>query len=395
MLMSISLYIHIPFCQHRCHYCDFNTFAGYEALIPEYLNALFEEIRIVKNYLPNTTLHSIYFGGGTPSLISAHQYQSILSNIRNYFLLTNDCEISLEANPGTISVDYLSQLYDLGFNRISIGAQSTDSFDLLRLDRTHSIADIVKAVEFARKAKFTNISLDMIFNLPWQNLTSWEYSLSRAINLAPDHFSLYALIIEPGTTLSNWKQRGLIALQNQDLEADMYELAINRLEQSGYYQYEISNWAKRSADNDFRCKHNLQYWRNLPYIGVGAGAHGYLGNVRIENVAEIERYIPRLTKEKCKSWAFPITPASFHTEMIDHATQMRDFIWLGLRMIDEGVSEDRFSHTFGISMYEVFKAEIDELLSLGLIKWGSQDKNSLHLTRRGVMLANQVFMRFV
>jgi oxygen-independent coproporphyrinogen III oxidase len=393
--MSYSLYVHIPFCQHRCHYCDFNTFAGKENLIPAYVNAVNDELHIVKNHLPNVVLDSVYFGGGTPSLISAYFYQSLLATIGSVFAFHPDCEISLEANPGTLSASYLSHLHGLGFNRISIGVQSTDTFDLLRLDRTHSIGDILKAVHFARKAGFDNISLDLIFNLPWQNLSSWEHSLKRAIDLAPEHFSLYALIIEPGTALSNWYQKGLIAPQDQDLEADMYERAIELLELAGYEQYEISNWAKKDTKDDFRCRHNLQYWFNLPYIGVGAGAHGYLGNVRTENVVEIESYLRRFRQDDRESYAFPETPATIHTEMIDRATQMRDFMWLGLRLVKDGISEERFYHSFGSSMRATFKDEIDELLNLGLIEWGRNDHTSLHLTRRGVMLANQVFMRFV
>jgi oxygen-independent coproporphyrinogen III oxidase len=393
--METSLYVHIPFCKHRCHYCDFNTYTGKENLLPVYIDALIREFRIVKNYFSNISLTSVYFGGGTPSLVSISSYQKLISEIEHYFSLGPDCEISLEANPGTITSTYLSELRRLGFNRISIGAQSTNSFDLVCLDRIHNINDILDAVRWSRMAGFANINLDMIFNLPWQDLKSWENSLARAIELSPDHFSLYALIIETGTPFSTWYQSGLIAPQNQDLEADMFELAIDRLAQAGYSHYEISNWAKTDNTTDLRSRHNLQYWLNLPYIGVGAGAHGYIGDVRTENVSGISEYVTRMNTINKNTMVFPETPATIHTSQVEKYTQMQDFMWLGLRLVNEGVSEDRFQQAYDRSMREIFKTEIAELIHLGLVAWDDNSDATLKLTRRGLMLANQVFMRFV
>ena len=393
--METSLYVHIPFCKSRCHYCDFNTYTGKENLLPAYFDALISELRIVIEYYPDISLKTIYFGGGTPSLVSISSYQKLISEIEHYFTLRPDCEISLEANPGTITPAYLSGLRALGFNRISIGAQSTNSFDLVRLDRIHNIDEILDAVRWSRMAGFTNINLDLIFNLPWQGLKSWENSLARAIELSPDHFSLYALIIETGTPFSAWYQRGMIAPQNQDLEADMFELAIDRLAQAGYSHYEISNWAKSDNTTDLRCRHNLQYWLNLPYIGVGAGAHGYLDGFRTENVPGISEYVARMNTIDKSTLVFPETPATIHTSQVEKSTQMQDFMWLGLRLINEGVSEDRFQRAYDRSMREIFKTEIAELIHLGLVAWEDNSAATLKLTRRGLMLANQVFMRFV
>ena len=393
--MDYSLYIHIPFCKHRCHYCDFNTYAGREFLIQDYVSAVIKELRIAQSYLPAASLHSIYFGGGTPSLISHSDYQMLFKVIESEFSITIDCEISLEANPGTVSLPYLSGLRDIGFNRISFGVQSTNSFDLTRLDRCHNIEDVLESLRFARQAGFNNVNLDMIFGLPWQNLDSWKNSLSRAVDLAPEHFSLYSLIIETGTLLNKWYQSGLIAPKDEDLEADMFEYAIELLKNSGYSHYEISNWARSDKVQDFRCRHNLQYWLNQPYIGIGAGAHGYLRDIRTENVSRIEQYIEHLAEASSFSGNYPETPATLNTLLVDQDTQMRDFMWLGLRLVHEGVSMDRFQRTYGCSARDIFKNEIDELLDLDLVEWDGIDQSNLRLTRKGLFLANQVFMRFI
>jgi oxygen-independent coproporphyrinogen III oxidase len=393
--MNHSLYVHIPFCKHRCHYCDFNTYAGKESSIPGYVDALIQEIRIVDIYLPKKPVHSIYFGGGTPSLISVAQYEKLIEAIDQGFTLTHDVEISIEVNPGTLTLSYLDGLRKVGFNRISIGVQSTNPLDLTRLDRIHDINDILEGVKFARQVGFGNINLDLIFNQPWQDLPSWKNSLSRSIDLAPEHFSVYALIIEPGTALNDWYNRGLITPQDQDLEAEMYERTMEMLDRAGYVHYEISNWAKLSTDRDFRCRHNLQYWYNLPYVGIGAGAHGYLGHIRTENESQIEDYISRMGHGGLDTLSFPKTPATILTSEIALATQMKDFMWLGLRLVNEGVSQDRFLKTYGYSMREVFDREISALLDLGLVRWSEEQGGNLVLSKRGVMLANQVFMQFV
>ena len=394
--MNHSLYLHIPFCKHRCHYCDFITTAGREGELPVYAESLSEEIRIAKNNKEKFTLHSIYFGGGTPSLMSLQDYEAIFEAIRQTYTLTADCEISLEANPGTIQLDYLRGLHDIGFNRLSMGVQSTDSFDLVRLDRIHSIQDVLRSVSDARQAGFENINLDLIFGLPWQDLESWRNSLSRAINLSPEHFSLYSLIIEEGTALYRWHQKGLIAPQDQDLQADMYELAMDMLADAGYEHYEISNWAKIEDGQDYRCRHNLQYWLNDPYIGVGTGAQGYLAHQRLVNTPSLTDYVLRMKKIEGDSWSAIKTPATISAEGVDFNTQMMDEMMLGLRLIQQGVSEKRFAERYGQSLREVFDAELSRLTGLGLLEWiedGGEQR--IRLTHHGVMVANQVFMEFV
>lgn len=393
--MNHSLYIHIPFCRHRCHYCDFNTYTGQSGLIPAYVDALIDELRIVSLAKKDIPIHSIYFGGGTPSLITVPLYKKILNSIKAGFKLGSDCEISLEANPGTLNQEYLSDLYGLGFNRISIGVQSLDPFDLVRLDRIHSIWDALESIHYARLAGFNNINLDLIFALPWQDLETWKKTLLRAIDLSPEHFSIYSLIIEPGTPLFNWYQKGLIKQQDQDLEADMYELTIETLENSGYGHYEISNWAKKDENRDYRCRHNLQYWLGYPYLGVGAGAHGFSNGFRTVNTLTIHDYIKHLSQDNLLPMPFPGTPAQISMDAIDLKTQMSDFMMVGLRLVEEGVSERRFRNLFGRSMTEIFSQEIIGLIDQGLIEWSEGEERKLHLTRRGIFLANRVFMAFV
>ncbi|MDY6846501.1 MAG: radical SAM family heme chaperone HemW [Chloroflexota bacterium] len=393
--MNHSLYIHMPFCRHRCHYCDFNTYVGKSALIPAYVDALIKELRIVNRTKQGIPVHTIYFGGGTPSLIPISSYNKIMNAIETNFTLTSDCEISLEANPGTLTLDYLSGLLSLGFNRISIGVQSMDPFDLIRLDRSHSVWDVLESVYHARLAGFGNINLDLIFGLPWQDLETWEKTLSRAIALSPEHFSIYSLIVEPGTPLFAWYQKGLIKRQDQDLEADMYEMALAMLNDAGFDHYEISNWTKNSVTRDTRCRHNLQYWLGYPYLGIGAGAHGFSKGYRTVNVATIQDYIQKLNQNNSPALTFPATPSQIGIEKIDFDTQMSDFMMVGLRLVKEGVSEERFELLFGKSMSEIFKDEISTLIKRGLIEWSVGDERKLHLTKRGMFVANQVFMAFV
>ncbi len=364
-------------------------------MLPAYVEALKQEIRIVINDKINYPIHSIFFGGGTPSLVSESLLADLLDIIKKNFILTEDCEISLEANPGTISRSYLKAIREIGINRLSLGVQSTNTFDLQRLDRIHNIQDIIDGVADARAAGFDNINLDLIFGLPWQDLKSWENSLERAIALKPDHFSLYALIIEPGTPLYAWYQRGLIGEQDQDLDADMYEWAMNRLADAGYSHYEISNWAKADPERDFRCQHNLQYWLNDPYFGLGVGAHGYVDHIRTVNTPIISNYIQKLKEPDIAKQEFPETPVTISMETVDKATQMRDEMMLGLRLIQEGVNRKRFEGRYQVDMADVFQQEIEKLLGLGLVEWVGEDQAQLRLTRKGIPLANQAFMEFV
>ncbi len=315
-MVANSLYIHIPFCTHRCGYCDFNTYAGLQRLVPAYTKAVCKEIEYLYNSAgEQLPIHTIYFGGGTPSLLPVNNFENILTTVDHYFKLTTTPEITIEANPGTVSLDYLKNIQQLGVNRISLGMQSAIQAELTLLERQHSFDSVIQAVEWSRKAGINNLNLDLIFGLPKQGLNSWMFSVEAALSLQPEHLSLYALTLEHGTPMQHKVDLGLLPEPDPDVAADMYEAASERLDDKGYVQYEISNWARAKDPGEiFACIHNLQYWRNLPYIGVGAGAHGFINHFRTVDVSTPGGYIKRMARE-------PIT-----------AIDRRDFPELPLRL---------------------------------------------------------------
>lgn len=403
----LSLYLHIPFCTHRCAYCDFNTYAGQEAAIPAYVTALLCEIDHLTARPDNDqTVHTIFFGGGTPSLLSPPQLASVMEALHAAFSFAPHLEVTLEANPGTTSLDYLQRVSALGFNRLSYGVQSAHPRELRLLERTHTFLDVIRSVAWARRAGFDNINLDLIYGLPEQSLSDWQTSLQRALDLRPEHLSLYALTLEHGTPFGRWAAHGLLPLPDPDLAADMYEWAGEYLATNGYLQYEISNWAKMNAlgepHSEFMCRHNLQYWRALPYLGLGAGAHGYANGYRYANALRIKTYIERLTTaHPSPNMTFPLTPAVVQQRRQSLQDNMSDFMLNGLRLTREGIDPGTFHARFGRDLNEVFGREIDELVQLGLLEWAQRSPASgrpekgLRLTARGRLLGNQVFLRFV
>lgn len=385
-----SLYLHIPFCRHRCSYCDFNTYAGQEHLRAAYVEALCQEIRLVAlaagKPLP---VHTVYFGGGTPSLLAPAQIGHVLETITRHFTLAEGAEISLEANPGTIDRAYLKALRKAGVNRLSLGVQSAHPDDLRLLEREHDFVAVIRTVAWARTAGFDNLNLDLIFGLPHQSLERWQWSLEQATALQPEHFSLYALTLEHGTPLAHWVARGLLPDPDPDLAAEMYLWADEFLQKNGYAQYEISNWARPGM----ACRHNLQYWRNQPYLGLGAGAHGYAGGVRTANVLTPAGYIRRLGPDARPS-VFPRTPATVNVRLLSPADEMAETMMMGLRLTEEGVARSAFAQRFGQEMMAVYGAAIQRLVTQGLLTW-SADGERLHLTARGRLLGNRVFREFV
>lgn len=392
-----AVYLHIPFCVHRCGYCDFNTYAGLEDLIQAYTAALCREIELVgdaaRGYLAtgaHLPVHTIFFGGGTPSLLSSTQLESILLSLKEAFEWQPGIEISLEANPGTVSLASLQAMRRLGVNRLSLGMQSAHPGELRLLERQHDYPEVVRAVTAARQAGFDNLNLDLIYGLPEQELTTWQSSLELALGLHPEHLSLYALTLEHGTPLKRWASRGLISEPDPDLAAEMYEWADEHLAAAGYEQYEISNWSKAQQP----CRHNLQYWRGLPYLGLGAGAHGYAAGVRTANVLAPAAYIARLNDSDPQK--FPRSPATASLTPVDRTAEIGETMMMGLRLTREGVSEADFQARFGQNLEEIFAGEIKELQGYGLLEWaGEAPQRRLRLTSRGRLLGNQVFMRFI
>ncbi|MHC1784251.1 MAG: radical SAM family heme chaperone HemW [Anaerolineaceae bacterium] len=394
---TASVYLHVPFCRHRCAYCDFNTYAGQESRIPDYVKALNDEIRQVVGRNPfktseKTAVHTVFFGGGTPSLLTVGQIRSILGKLHEAFDLLPDAEITLEANPGTTSKEYLADLRSAGINRLSMGMQSGQPDELRLIQRQHTFEDVEKSVAWARQAGFENISLDLLFAIPGQSLASWKQSLELAVGLKSEHLSLYSLTIEEGTPFHQWMVRGLFNPSDEDIAADMMEYAEERLEQAGYDHYEISNWARKSPDFRFECRHNLQYWRNLPYFGFGAGAHACLGGMRLANARAIGEYIQRVTAGTDR--AYPYSPATVDSTLLDKRSAMQETMMVGLRLTREGVPRERFKERFGREVEDVFGEEINKLVGQGLLEWVDGGA-ILRLTRRGCFLGNRVFMEFV
>ncbi len=395
MELRYSLYLHIPFCRHRCAYCDFNTYAGQDSYKSAYVDALCREIELsAQSAGERLPVHTIFFGGGTPSLLSDDEFRQTMRAMATHFDVDPQAEISLEANPGTVSRESLGALREMGFNRISMGMQSAHPDDLRLLERQHSFFDVVQAVKWAREAGFGNINVDLMFGLPFQSLARWQETLERALALEVEHLSLYSLTVEHGTPFQHWTERGLIPAADPDLAADMYEHAETRLEQAGFQHYEISNWAKtQPVGGSYACRHNLQYWRNQPYLGFGAGAHGYAGGQRTANVLGIRPYIERMRTGQPQS--FPATPATASLTPIDPQTEIEETMMVGLRLLEEGVSARAFEQRFQRQLADVFPSEIQRLTRLGLIEWAGEDKDRLRLTPKGHLLGNLVFVEFI
>jgi oxygen-independent coproporphyrinogen-3 oxidase len=421
-----SLYVHVPFCGHRCAYCDFNTYAGQEDSIPQYVEALCREIAVIgARFGGERLIHTVYFGGGTPSLLSPLHLGAILDSIRTWFKLGSGPEITLEANPGTVDLPKLAALRALGCNRLSFGVQSANGEELRQLERTHTFLDVLSAISTARAAGFDNLNADVIYGLPGQTLRTWQETVRRVLALEPEHVSAYALTLEHGTPFGQWAARGLLPTPDPDLAADMYEWACQAFSVAGLAQYEISNWARAG----FECRHNLQYWRGLPYLGVGAGAHGYANGYRYSNVLPIRAYIDRLMgaipalREERETGAhalpctgstssnersLPMSPACVDRHRQTAADDMTDFMIMGLRLTREGIAASTFAKRFRCQLATQYGVEIADLQNLGLLQVhggalseaGGADESStaayaVRLTARGRLLGNQVFKRFL
>ena len=393
--LDYSIYLHIPFCRHRCGYCDFNTYAGMADLIPVFTQALCREIQLLAESAKATLpVRTIFFGGGTPSLMPFSELEQVFSFLRHYFDLLPGAEITLEANPGTVSLSYLAGLVRLGVNRLSLGMQSAIPAELRLLEREHEFAEVVQAVAWARRAGFENLNLDLIFGLPFQTLPTWQETLDNALALQPDHFSLYALTLEHDTPMQHQVEQNLLPAPDPDLAADMYEFAAERLDQAGFFQYEISNWARLNrGGGSMVCRHNLQYWRNQPYLGFGAGAHGYANAVRTANVLAPSVYVQRCLEGDVQ--VFPRTPATAEAIQVERSAEIAETMMMGLRLVQEGVSNRAFQERFGQSLEEVFGEAIKRLQNLGLLEWAGSNGDILRLSPQGHLLGNQVFMEFV
>ncbi|HSN73623.1 MAG TPA: radical SAM family heme chaperone HemW [Anaerolineae bacterium] len=401
--MSLSLYVHIPFCQRKCPYCDFNTYAGLNRLFEPYTAALVQEIQQAGAARSRPAVRTIFLGGGTPTVLPAALLAQIIDACCTAFDVLPDAEITSEANPGTVDVGRFAAMRQMGVNRLSMGVQSFDPIELDFLGRIHSAGEAVAAMAVARAAGFDNINLDFIYGLPDQPPAVWQRTLEQALALAPEHISLYSLTIEEGTPFGDWAAAGRLAQPSPDLAADMYEIADEILSSTGYVQYEISNWARgsevRGTDGGrtpiyqstnlpitippFACHHNLTYWRNEAFLGFGPGAHSSEGGRRWAVMRPVPEYIERINRGES---------AVDFVEQIDERLAMGETMMLGLRLVQEGVTFQRFQQRHGWPMMDVFGAEIHRLERLGLLEVLS---DRVRLTRGARLVGNQVFAAFL
>ncbi|HYI14899.1 MAG TPA: radical SAM family heme chaperone HemW [Thermomicrobiales bacterium] len=376
-----GLYVHVPFCRHICPYCDFNTYAGQDQLIPDYVAAVIEEMGIEETERRTTGAPTLFFGGGTPSLLTPAQVGDIVAAARDLFGLRVDAEVTLESNPESLDAEYLSRLREAGVNRLSIGVQSQQRAGLRVLGRGHTAQKAESAIQAAREAGFDNISLDFIFGWPGQTDEDWQADLDQILRWQPEHVSLYSLIVEPGTPMHAAVDRGILRALDDDTAAVMYELAADLLADAGWEHYEIANWAREPR---YRSRHNQLYWQAGPYHGFGAGAHGTIDGVRYSNLLLPSKYIAAVREGR--------RPLAV-SETLATETAMGETMMLGLRLLVDGVSSTDFAARHSQSLTDRYAGEIERFTSIGLLEWHTPDR--LRLTERGALLANDVSAAFL
>jgi oxygen-independent coproporphyrinogen III oxidase len=382
---AFGIYIHIPFCTRVCPYCDFHTFSGQESRIPDYVTAVQREAPTWAADFAGRQAASIFFGGGTPSLLTPEQVAALLRTCHDHFNVDPDAEITLEANPNNLDERYCAGLLVAGVNRLSIGAQTLDRRGLRVLGRLHEATQTIDAVRSARHAGFEQLSLDFIYGWPGQVIDQWQTELKTVLDgdvggSLPDHLSLYSLIVEPGTPMADAVQRGILNPADDDTAADFYEAAIDGLSAAGWVHYEISNWCSSPAQQS---RHNALYWRNGEYVGLGVAAHGHVKSRRTMNQPSLRRYIELVGSGRSQV---------SNVEQIDDRTAMGETMMLGLRLLRDGVSETAFVDRHGVSMSSIFGSQLSKLISAGLITY---DDHRVRLTPRGTLVANSVCAEFL
>ena len=384
----LSIYAHIPFCTSMCTYCAFNTYARLEHLIPDFIEALKAELTFASEGNPYPEVGTIFFGGGTPSLLSPDQFKALLTHIGEKYQVVANAEVTSELNPNDLNYEYLTGLRQSGINRLSIGMQSSNNQELKFFARRHNHQAVVVAVQEAQRAGFDNINLDLIYGVPYQTLESWKQTLHDALALNIQHLSLYALGIEEGTPLNNWVNNGDVPAPDDDLAADMYDYATETLAQQGFIQYEISNWALP----DKECRHNLQYWRNLPYIGVGPGAHGFANGIRYAVMRSPQRYIKSLLNVTGDPEGFPHTPAVEDFNRLSPTDEVSETLIMALRLLNEGVGFKDFQKRFSMDLMALHGDTFKKYAQHGLLML---DGEKVMLTKAGRLLCNMIFRELV
>ena len=371
-----GIYIHIPFCKQRCSYCDF-----YTEVAPHYvekiIKSIVREIEIRKKYLKNEIINTIYFGGGTPSILTYKQFSEIFKAIYSTYLVSESSEITFEANPDDLTVEFFKTIRSLPFNRISIGIQSFNDSDLININRRHNSQQAIKAVKNAQNAGFNNISIDLIYGLPLQSLDKWEEQLDIALSLNIQHISAYGLTYEEGTLLFNQREKGEIFAVVDDIMNEMYLLLVNKLKENGFEAYEISNFAQQN----FRSKHNSAYWKKIPYIGIGPASHSYNLNSRQWNVASITKYIKAIEND------MPF----FEVENLTINDKYNDYVMVSLRT-SEGVDIEYVEQEFGADFKLLCLQNIQPFIESKMI---IKHNSKFSLTTSGILISNQIIIELL
>ncbi|MFV9567320.1 radical SAM family heme chaperone HemW [Thermoanaerobacter mathranii] len=374
-MKEIGLYIHIPFCKRKCYYCDFNSYAGYDYLFEDYIRALLMEIE--SNSTKDYNVVSVYIGGGTPNLLPPYYIEVILKSVFKYYKLVDDCEITIEMNPGLITEEKLEIYKVNGINRVSIGLQAFQNRLLKYIGRIHTIEEFLENYELVKKF-FDNINIDLMYALPTQTFKEWQETLKEVVKLQPTHISTYSLILEPNTSFYKLYEKGQLPVVDEEKELSMYHWGIEFLKEKGYHHYEISNFALPT----FECRHNILYWQCKNYLGFGAGAHSYMEDVRYSNIEGTKDYIKGILERKS---------AVKEKIKLTKQDKMAEFMFLGLRMT-KGVCDKDFKKIFDVSLFEIYKKVIQKYLKEGLIK---VDNECVKLTERGIDVSNVIFEEFL
>lgn len=374
-MREIGIYVHIPFCVQKCIYCDFVSYANKIDLVNSYVEALKQEITKQRNNIKEEIcVNTIYIGGGTPSYINSKLICDIISYIKKEFNIVKEIEITIEVNPGSVTESKLKDYTSAGVNRLSIGLQSTDNVLLRKLGRVHTYGRFLDTFNLARECGIANINVDLMIGIPNQTIDILLNSINDITSLEPEHISVYSLIVEEGTKLKTILEKGRLKLPTDEEERQMYWLVNKELKKKGYIHYEISNYAKRGYES----KHNVDCWKQKEYLGFGVAAHSYFNNKRYSNTDSIEKYI----KNQCN---YTIN------EVQNKEAQMKEYMMLGLRKI-KGVNISEFKEKFIENPIYVFRNELDKLVTEGLVK---VEENSIHLTKKGIDLANLAWEEFV
>lgn len=372
-MREVGIYVHIPFCKQKCKYCDFISFDDKQEVQEKYIECLIKEIDNCEH--KGVEVNTIYFGGGTPSFLESNLIIKVLNCIKDRFILQKNCEITIEINPGTVDKRKLEDYFKAGFNRVSIGLQSTQNRLLRTIGRIHTYEEFENCYQDVKNVGFENINVDLMLGLPTQSLGELEESIIKVADFNPNHISLYSLILEEGTVLKKDIEAGLYTLPSEDEERKTYHLAKNLLEQNGYIQYEISNFAKKG----FESRHNVNCWKQKEYLGFGLAAHSYFEKIRFSNTEDFNKYIES-QKENVQI-----------NETQTAEMQKKEYMLLGFRLL-KGISISEFERKFEINPLFYFRFEIAKLVEEGLIE---VDLDNIQLTKRGLDCANLVFEEFV